>query len=141
MTLVKLARAKDFNNGSGFWQIPLDKESKLLAIRSVLFHILSAPELYQKQMSQILERLGCLCHIDNVLVFRATPEEHETCLTAALCRLVAAGVTLNSDKCSFYRDSIYFLGHLIDGNGVCPDSDKLFAILQMNMPSNVIQLR
>lgn len=76
-----------------------------------------------------------------MLVFGATPEKHEVRLTAALDRLATAGVTLNSDKCEFYKNSIHFLGHLIDRDGIRPNPSKLSAILQVKPLSNVTEVR
>ena len=154
-TLAQLAGATIFSKvdaNSGFWQIPLAEESQPLTtfitpqgrycFRKLPFGISSAPELYQRRMSQILTGIdGVLCHIDDVLVSGATPAEHETRLTAVLTRLSTAGVTLNAGKCEFYKDSIRFLGHLIDKDGIHPDPDKVNAILKMEPPTNVTELR
>ena len=154
-TLAQLSGATIFSKvdaNSGFWQIPLAEESQLLTtfitpqshycFRKLPFGISSAPELYQRRMSQILTGLdGILCHIDDVLVFGATPTERETQLTAVLKRLSSAGVTLNGKKCQFYQNSIRFLGHLIDKDGIHPDPDKVAAISEMEPPTNVTELR
>lgn len=128
--LAQLSGATIFSKvdaNSSFWQIPLAEESQLLTMfitpqgcycfRKLPFEILSALELYQRRMSQILTGLdGVLCHIDDVVVFEATPTEHETQLTAVLERLSSAGVTLNGKKCQLQeqhsptprQDSHYF---------------------------------
>ena len=47
--------------------------------------IASAPELFQRRMSAILEGInGVLCQMDDVLIFRANKEEHNSQLAAAL---------------------------------------------------------
>ena len=95
-------------------------------------------------MSQILSGLdGVLCHIDDVLIYGGTTEEHDTLLCAALSRLqtATAGVTLNADKCLFSQTSIRFLGHVIDKNGVHPDPERLTAVRNMEAPKDLTQLR
>ncbi len=110
---------------SGFWQIPLSEQSRLLTtfvtpsgrycFNKLPFGISSVPELFQKWMNHILEGLkGVLCLIDDVLIFGATKEEHNATLLAALKRLQNAGVTLNSAKCEFYKTSVRFLSHIIE---------------------------
>lgn len=42
---------------------------------------------------------GVLCHMDNVLIFDCSKEEHDVQLEAALRKIQAAGVTLNPTKC------------------------------------------
>ena len=91
-TLAQLAGATVFSKvdaNSGFWQIPLAKDLQLLTtfitphgcycFRKLPFGISSAPELYQHRMSQILSGLDTvLCHIDDVLIYGSTTEEHDT---------------------------------------------------------------
>lgn len=114
-TLGQLEGAKLFSKidaNSGFWQIPLAKESALLTtfltpfgrfcFNRLCFGISSAPEHYQKRMSQILEGLdGVLCQMDDVLVYGDTQAQHDTRLLAVLGRLQEAGVTLRGEKCEF----------------------------------------
>ena len=85
-TLAQLTGAKVFSKldfNSGFWQIPLAPQSRLLTtfitphgrycFNKLPFGISSAPEHFQKRMMKILEGLdGVLCLIDDVLVFGKT---------------------------------------------------------------------
>ena len=108
-TLAQLTGATVFSKldaNSGFWQIPLAKESRLLTtfitpygrfcFNKLPFGISSAPEVFQRHMNDILSGLpGVLCHVDDILVFGATPEEHDERLRAVIERIKGAGVTLN----------------------------------------------
>ena len=154
-TLAQLTGAKVFSKldaNSGFWQIPLSESSRPLTtfvtpfgrylFNKVPFGISSAPEHFQKQMSKILAGLtGVRCQMDDVLVFGQDQGEHDSRLLAALQRLEAAGVTLNSAKCEFGKTSIKFLGHLIDQTGIRADPDKTTAIREMEPPTTVPELR
>ena len=154
-TLAQLAGAKLFSKldaNSGFWQIPLAPESRDLTtfvtpfgrhqFNKLPFGISSAPELFQKRMNKILDGLdGVLCHMDDVLVFGATQAEHDRQLQAVLKRLKEAGITLNSAKCEFSKCSIKFLGSLIDGEGIRADPAKMQAIVKMDAPQSVSDLR
>ena len=82
-----------------------------------------------------------VCLMDDVLVFGANQEEHNSRLTAVLERVQAAGVTLNPDKCEFHRKSTKFLGHLIDEEGIKTDPEKTSAITKMPTPQCVTDLR
>ena len=154
-TLAQLSGATMFSKldaNSGFWQIPLAPESRPLTtfltpfgrfcFNKLPFGVSSAPELFQRRMSQILEGLdGVLCQMDDVLIFGSDKAQHDQRLTAALKRLQAAGVTLNSEKCEFAKTRVKFLGHVIDLEGIRPDSDKISAIIQMTAPCNVSEVR
>ena len=154
-TLAQLTGATVFSKldaNSGFWQIPLAKESRLLTtfitpygrfcFNKLPFGISSAPEVFQCHMNDILSGLpGVLCHVDDILVFGTTPQEHDERLQAVLERIKSAGVTLNAEKCQFSQTRITFLGHVIDHHGISPDPRKTAAILAMTPPSSVTELR
>ena len=74
-------------------------------------------------MGQILEGLDVvLCQMDDVVVFGSNQQMHDFRLHAVLKAIKAAGVTLNSEKCSF---SVNNLGNVIRRDGVSADP-KLF---------------
>ena len=154
-TLAQLSGATVFSKvdaNSGFWQIPLAEDSCHLTtfitpmgrfcFKKLPFGISSAPELFQKRMSQILTGLkGVICHIDDVVIFGANQAEHDARLCAVLDRLEKSGVTLNGEKCVFGQSQIKFLGHLIDRDGIRSDPEKVAAITKLDPPSNITQLR
>ena len=154
-TLAQLAGAKVFTKldaNSGFWQIPLSPESALLTtfitpfgryhFRRLPFGISSAPEHFQRRMSEALSGLsGTVCLMDDILVHGTTREEHDERLRIVLQRLSNLGMTLNSEKCSFAQSSVEFLGHVIDSQGIRPDPTKVSAIVQFATPHNVSDVR
>ena len=65
------------------------------------FGIKSAPEHYQKKMSQILEgQDGHISIIDDKLIYGKTQEEDDKRLRAVLRKRDEAGATLNPEKCN-----------------------------------------
>ena len=115
---------------------------RLYCFNKMPFGICSAPEHFQRQMEKILRGLqGVLCHMDDVLIFGRTKEEHDTRLESALRHIEAAGVTLNRTKCQFGKSEIKFLGHLISENGIQQDPDKIAAIAKMPRPTCVQELK
>ena len=154
-TLAQLAGTRIFSKldaNSGFWQIPLTPSCRHFTtfitpfgrywFNKLPFGISSAPEVFQKQMSTILEGLpGVLCHLDDILVYGKDTEEHDSRLKLVLAKIRSAGLTLNPSKCEFMKSSITFLGHVINEKGISADPQKLLAIKQMSPPSNVKELR
>ena len=154
-TLALLSGAVYFSKldaNSGFWQIPLSESSKPLTtfitpfgrykFNKLPFGVSCAPELFQHRMSRILEGLeGVVVLMDDVLVFGSTREEHDTRLTAVVKRLEKVGATLNRAKCEIFRPTIKFLGHILDKQGIRPDPEKISAILKMEAPKSVSDVR
>ena len=93
-------------------------------------------------MNNILRGMaGVLCHMDDVLIFGSTQEEHNNRLHKVLQKLQSHGVTLNKQKCEFNRKRLTFLGHTIDENGISPDPQKTNAILEMEKPKSPTEMR
>ena len=154
-TLAQLSGAKVFsklNASSGFWQIPLAEKSCHLTtfitpfgrfcFNKMPFGISSAPEHFQCRMNKILSGLpGVLCLIDDILVYGNSTQEHDNRLEATLNRIQSAGITLNKAKCEFGKETIKFLGHVINSDGISADPQKIEAIVNMQAPSSVSELR
>ena len=152
-TLAQLTGASVMSKldaNSGFWKIPLSKDSCELitfitlfgryCFNKLPFGISSAPE--QKRMSTILDGLiDVLCLMDDILIFEKDQKEHDIRLTAVLERIQAAGVTLNKDKCEFNKTSLTLIGHTIDGRGISLDPQKTAAISKMVSPKSTTELR
>ena len=152
--LAQLKEGKIFSKldaDSGFWQLPLDEPSRLLTtfitpywrycFNRLPFGISSAPEIFQRTMSEILDGLeGTICHMDDILIFGTTAKEHDERVRAVLRRLQKAGITLNS-KCEFSKKKIKFLGHLVSEEGVEVDPEKVEAIRKFPAPKNITELQ
>ena len=93
-------------------------------------------------MNAIVEDYGGTLYLmDDILVFGKTKAEHDKRLFAVLEQLQKAGVTLNTDKCEFWRNKLTFLDHIVSKEGILPDPTKTEAIRKMNTPTNVTELR
>ena len=153
-TLAQIAGAwvlSKLDANSGFWQIPLSKESALLTIfitpfgcycfNRLPFSITSAPEHFHRWMSAILRDLeGVVCLIDDILVYSKTQQEHDDRLHAVLKRLEEAGLTLNKEKCEFSQRQVKFLGQILSEDGIQSDLNKVAAIVQMKEPTTVKEM-
>ena len=136
----------------GFHQIPLSEDSQKLTTfitpfgrycyTRLPFGITSAPEIFQRRMSEVLAgQEGADAIIDDVLIYGKTVAEHDQRLKETLERIKNAGIKLNPDKCEYRKEEIEYFGHKISKAGVQPSPERIRAIREMPPPTNVAELR
>ncbi|RXN13999.1 putative protein K02A2.6-like protein [Labeo rohita] len=93
-------------------------------------------------MDQVLLGLPNVhCYLDDILVTGRTEAEHLENLDAVLGRLEEFGLHVERGKCDFFKDSLEYLGHIIDAEGLHKSPEKVSAIVNAPTPSNITQLR
>ena len=153
--MARLAGRKKFSKldlSQAYQQVPLDQESrKYVTINTIKglyqytrlpFGIASAPSIFQRLMDTLLQGIpGIICYLDDILVTGSNDEDHFKNLEEVLKRLMDAGLRLKKSKCALMQDSVQYLGHRIDAQGVHTTPDKIAAIQKAPTPRNVKQLR
>ena len=81
------------------------------------------------------------CYIDDVLMTEANQQEHLQNLREVLDRLNQHNLRVKKAKCEFMKQSVEYLGHSIDSQGLHTMPTKVEAIQQAPGPENVQQLR
>ncbi|GBN89140.1 Retrovirus-related Pol polyprotein from transposon 17.6 [Araneus ventricosus] len=79
----------------------------------------------------------CLCYLDDIIVYAPNFQEHKRRLWKVLKCIQEAGLTLNSNKCSFGTKKVTILRHLVDEHGIYPDPQKTAAVTKFPVPENV----
>ena len=150
-------RAKYFSSldmRSAFWQVAMDPDTVeksafitsegLFQFNVMPFGLCGAPSTFQRLMSVVLRGLiwkNCLAYLDDVMVMSATFSQHLIDLEAVFERLRAAGLKLGPAKCFFAKTQILFLGHLVSGSGIEVDPGKTKALMDLNEPKTVKEVR
>ena len=80
-------------------------------------------------------------YVDDVIIYSKTEQDHITHLWKLFKKSCYAGVKLKPSKCDFFKLHVEYLGHLISGTGIYPLRQKVQAILDLALPSNVTQAR
>ncbi|XP_016417301.1 uncharacterized protein K02A2.6-like [Sinocyclocheilus rhinocerous] len=135
-----------------YLQMKVNKSSKelltvvthkgLFRYQRLPFGITSAPSLFQRAMDQVLSGLsGVQCYFDDILVTGKTEAEHLSNLDSTLQRLKEYGLRVRKDKCEFFKQSVEYLGHVIDADGLHKAPSKVRAVLEAPAAQNVSQLR
>ena len=67
--------------------------------------------------------------IDDILVYSSSREEHEEHLQIVLETLRENQLYAKFSKCEFWLEKVQFLGHVISGEGVSVDPQKVEAVM------------
>jgi hypothetical protein len=135
---------------TGYWQIMMRREdqaktafmtSKGLYEYTVMpMGCSNAPATFQRIMERILRGLqwtSALLYIDDIIIFSKTVNDHLLHLEQVFTRLIDAGMKLKPSKCSLFKKQLLFLGHIVSGNGVQPNPEKVKAIQDWPTPKYV----
>lgn len=132
-------------------QLVLDESKHLTCINThkglyrynrLVFGLRNAPFIFQKTMENLLGDIEGICiFLDDILVTGENRKIHSERLELVLKRLEDAGLRLRPDKCELFRDSVEYLGFIIDKNGLHKSDKKVDAIINCKCPSNVSELK
>ena len=156
-TLDSLVNMKYFSTldaKSGYFHVALREQDQLkTAFRTgsgtfcflkMPFGLKNSGFTYQLAMSKLLmDVLGkcSLCYIDDVVIFSPNFDQHLLDLQKVFSLIKQGGVKLAFKKCKFAANSIKYLGFMVDGYGISPDPEKIFAIKNYPTPTNIKQIR
>ena len=70
----------------------------------------------------------CIVHLDDIIIYSDTKEEHLKRLEAVFQKLVAAGLKLKPLKCFFFMEEIEYLGHVVSEKGIFTNPKKVEAV-------------
>ena len=135
-----------------YQQISLEEDSKKFVVvnthkglyqyNRLLYGISSAPGIFQRTMECLLQGIPhVVVYLNDILITGQTQEDHLSNLQEVLKRLQTAGLRLRKSKCIFMAKSVQYLGHIIDGEGLRPMSDKIEAVQKAPSPQNVSELK
>jgi hypothetical protein len=74
------------------------------------------------------------------LIYSRTSKEQEEHLWKALERLWGEKLYAKLEKCEFWLDSMSFLGHVISGEGVAIDPEKVKVVVEWTRPISVFEI-
>ena len=139
---------------SGFWQIPLDENSRhITAFSTPSGHyewlrcpmgLRNSPLTCQRLINSIFSGLigdGLFVYLDDLILVSQDLDTHLTKLALVLQKFSDAGLKLNLSKCKFLRARIEFLGHMVDKNGIHTTQDKVKAVQKFPVPTSVNNVR
>lgn len=102
----------------------------------------NSPAAFQRLMDSIFRDLPFVSmYFDDCIIHSHTPEEHLQHLEVVFQRLQQHSLLARLGKCRFFQESIEFLGHIIDGNGIHTDPEKIAAVKNCPIPRTLKDLQ
>lgn len=101
------------------------------------FGLTNAPASFPALMNEVFQqqlRRSVLVFFDDVLVYSKTLEAHLKHLEEVLQLMRQHKLFAKLSKCSFGNKQMYYLGHVITGEGVTTDPDKIQARVDWPVP-------
>ncbi len=108
------------------------------------FGLTNAPATFQNLMNEVIPpelHDFCLVYLDDILIFSKSKEEHEEHIRKVLDILRKHKLIAKLNKCSFYKEVIKWLGHIISAEGVAVDARKTQAVQDWPVPGSVKDLQ
>ncbi|KAE8216955.1 hypothetical protein CF319_g8841, partial [Tilletia indica] len=108
------------------------------------FGLCNAPSSFQRFMNDIfrdLQGVIVVIYLDDILIFSKNREDHTKHVQQVLERLRSAQLYAKPEKCSFFQESVEFLGYKISASGVEMVTDKVDSVLSWPEPKTVKDLQ
>ena len=81
-----------------------------------------------------------ICYLDDIILYSNTIDGHLKLIETVLERLQSVNLRLNNEKCSWFKKSVGFLGHIISIDGIATDNEKLKVVRDWEKPHTIKQL-
>ena len=114
----------------------------MFRIERLNFGVSSAPAIFQSVMERVLSSVkNVVCYLDDILITTRSVEEHKTVLSEVLQRLERHNIKAKLSKCEFFKSAVNYLGYKINKEGQHPTEEKVRAITDVPVPTNVTEFR
>ena len=116
----------------------------LYEIKAMPFGLANAPASFERLIETVLRGLQweeCIVYRDDIIVASDSMRQCLDHLEHVFQRLQETVLKLKPSKCSFFRKSVQFLGHVVSENGIHTDSDKIAVVKIWPVPKTLKQVR
>lgn len=131
-----------------FWQIPIATEDRdktafyvpgrgTFRFKRTAFGLTNAPATQQRLVDLLFREfdLKVFAYLDDIIIVSNDFDSHVSILLRVLEKLKQANLTINLEKCQFFRSQLKYLGYVVDSCGLRTDPEKVQAILSYPTPS------
>ncbi|CAM8990785.1 unnamed protein product [Rhodiola kirilowii] len=108
------------------------------------FGLTNAPSTFQSAMNDVFRpflRKMVLVFMDDILIYSPCWETHLAHLKIVFELLATHRYAVKASKCEIAQGKVHYLGHIISGEGMEVDPEKVANIRAWSTPTNLRQLR
>ena len=136
-----------------FHQLPVKEEDRYLTCftwKGVRYQFCGAPfglthipGHFQRLMQTILQdhHQFVLIYLDDIFIFSSTLDEHISHVRAVITTLTNSNMRIRRGKCHFGYQEAILLGHVISGNGIRADPQKVSTFVNLSRPTSGKQVQ
>ena len=135
-----------------YLQLELDDDAKKLCVintpfglyqyHRMCFGVASSPAQFQRLMDTMISGLsGVAAYLDDLIITGATEAEHWENVEQLIKRLSEYGLCVKLDKSEFFKNSVEYLGYIIDKEGKRPSKLSVEAIKQLKRPKMFLKFK
>ncbi len=106
------------------------------------FGLSNSPTVFQALVNDVLRDMVdqfIYVYLDDILIFSSSLQEHVQHIRRVLQRLLENGLFVKEEKCTFYAQSVPFLGYIISSGGMCMECVK--AVVDWPTPDSLKALQ
>ncbi|XP_050665158.1 uncharacterized protein LOC126965563 [Leptidea sinapis] len=131
-----------------FWQLPIAPQDRdktafyvpgrgTFRFKTTPFGLTNAPSTQQRLVDLLFGNMEnkVFAYLDDIVLVTSSFDDHVTLLLQVLDKLRMANLTVNLEKCEFYRSQLKYLGYVVDAKGLRTDPDKISSILNYPTPT------
>ncbi|CAF0725133.1 unnamed protein product [Brachionus calyciflorus] len=137
---------------AGYWQIEMDEDSKEYTafttpdghyqFMRMPFGLKNAPAQFSKLMHQIFGvRVYVEIYLDDIIIHSKTAEDHVEHIRIAASLLRNANLKIKPSKCTWFARKTKILGHIVSGDSIEMEDEKVEAVKKRQPPKNIKQLQ
>ena len=144
-----------FDINSAFWSIPIHYQDQQKTgfvtqlghyqWRNMPFGLKNCSAIFQRILAGIICKyklnLFCINYLDDLLIFSKFYNDHLVHIEQLFQAILQEGFRLKFIKCSFARDTVEYLGHVMQNDTVQPLNDNLVSIRNFPQPRTIKHIR
>ncbi|KAG6456673.1 hypothetical protein O3G_MSEX009872 [Manduca sexta] len=113
----------------------------LFRFNRLIYGLASSPGIFQRKLEHLFADMPVGVFLDDLIITGVDDRSHLATLYEVFERLQKYGLRIKKEKCTFFADSVTYLGFVISKQGIHTCPEKIKAIENAPVPTNITELR